>query len=58
MWLFMRVAASSGVPTSSLKDAPIILSDIVLKPSSLPGFRIKFSWADTCDLLTEPLTGP
>lgn len=40
MWLFMHVAASSGVPTFCLKDGPIILPDIVLKPFSLTGFGI------------------
>lgn len=44
MWLFMPGAASSGVPAFCLKDAPIILSDIVLNPT---GFGIDYSGAST-----------
>lgn len=51
MWLFMHVAASSGVPTFCLKDAPIILSDIILKPLSLTRFDIPR--ADTCIELVD-----
>ena len=37
-----------------LKDAPVTLSDIVLKPSRLAGFGPNPSGADSWDLLTEP----
>lgn len=52
----MPVAASSGVPTFSLEDAPLILSDTAGKPSSLTGFGVDWSGAVSWDLLPEPLT--